>query len=111
MASPDRSPLVVPLGRFAMAGEPLHHIFETPCLQRILLPVHPGLLRGEFRHYRLGGFAQIFADMIEIDQVGALHAESLFRLAHDPRCSVSDRVDMGIRAEAGADRAYENLPT
>jgi hypothetical protein len=36
MALLDRSPLVVHLGRFAMAGEPLQHLFETPCLQRII---------------------------------------------------------------------------
>ena len=47
--------------------------------------------------------------MIKINQVSALWAKLLLHLAHDPWRSVPDRMNAGIRAEAGANRAFEKL--
>jgi hypothetical protein len=48
--------------------------------------------------------------MIKINQVAALRAKVLLHLADDPGRSVPDRVNVGVRAEAGPDRACEKLP-
>ena len=47
--------------------------------------------------------------MIEINQVAALVAELLLDLADDPGRAVADRVNPGVRPEAGANRAGKQL--
>src|SRR5271163_2420209 len=111
MASPYRRLFFVHVGAFAVARQLLQHVRRTPCFERVLLSLHPGLSRGGVRRDRLGGGTQILADMIEINQVAALSAKLLLHLAYDPGSSVSDRVDVGVRAETGPNRAFEKLPS
>src|SRR5271168_4189041 len=82
---------------------------QASSFERVLLRLHPGLLRGGLGRNRFRGVAKILANMIEINQVAALGAKLLLHLAHDPWRSVPDRMNAGIRAEAGPDRAFEKL--
>jgi len=49
--------------------------------------------------------------MIKIDQVAALRGKLLLHLANDPGRSVPDRMNVGVRPEAGPHRACEKLPS
>src|SRR5271168_1069946 len=109
MASAHGSLVVVHFRSFEMTSECLQRLVETPGFERVLLRVDPGLLRGGLGRNRFRGVAQILANMIEINQVAALGAKLLLHLAHDPWRSVPDRMNAGIRAEAGPDRAFEKL--
>src|ERR1700722_15495214 len=109
MASAHGSLVVVHFGRFEMTSECLQRLVEAPGFERVLLRVHPGLSRGGLGRNRFRGVAQILANMIEINQVAALRAKLLLRLAHDPWRSVPDRMNAGIRAEASPNRAFEKL--
>jgi hypothetical protein len=80
-----------------------------PASERILLRVHPGLLRRSVRNDGLAGGAQILANMIKVDQVAALRAELLLHLADDPGRAVSKRMNVGGRPEAGPHRTGEKL--
>src|SRR5271156_2873604 len=104
MASAHWSLVVVHFRRFEMTSECLQRLVETPGFERVLLRLHPGLLRGGLGRNRFRGDAQILANMIEINQVAALGAKLLLHLAHDPWRSVPDRMNAGIRAEAGRNR-------
>src|SRR5271154_891354 len=72
MASAHWSLVVVHFGRFEMTSECLQRLVEAPGFERVLLRVHPGLLRGGLGRNRFRGVAQILANMIEINQVAAL---------------------------------------
>src|SRR5258708_553552 len=109
MASAHWSLVVVHFRSFEMTSEGLQRLVETPGFERVLLRVHPGLLRGGLGRNRFRGVAQILANMIEINQVAALGAKLLLHLAHDPWRSVPDRMNAGIRAEASPNRAFEKL--
>lgn len=109
MASAHRRLIVVYFGSFDVAGERRQRLIETPGFERFLLRVHPGVERRGVLRNRLGGGAQILANMIKINQVAALRAKVFLHLADDPGRSVPDRVDVGGRAEAGPDRACEKL--
>ena len=50
-------------------------------------------------------------DRRKIDQVATLRAKLLFHLADDPGRPVPDHVNVGVRAEAGPDRACKKLPS
>src|SRR4249919_2103860 len=108
MASPHRRLIVVCVGRFDAGSERRQHVVETPGFERFLLRVHPGVF---VWRDRLGGGIQILANMIKINQVAALRAKLLFHLTHDPGRSVPDRVNVGVGAKAGPDRACEKLPS
>ena len=108
MASPHRRLIVVCVGRFDAGSERRQHVVETPGFERFLLRVHPGVF---VWRDRLGGGTQILANMIKINQVAALRAKLLFHLTHDPGRSVPDRVNVGVGAKAGPDRAGEKLPS
>src|ERR1700677_3618494 len=99
MASAHGSLVVVHFGRFEMTSECLQRLVEAPGFERVLLRVHPGLLRGGLGRNRFRGVAQILANMMEINQVAALGAKLLLHLAHDPWRSVPDRMNAGIRTE------------
>src|SRR5271154_3138053 len=109
MASAHWSLVVVHFGRFEMTSECLQRLVEAAGFERVLLRVDPGLLRGGLGRNRFRGVAQILANMIEINQVAALGAKLLLHLAHDPWRSVPVRMNAGIRAEAGPNRAFEKL--
>ena len=66
---------------------------ETPAFERLLLRLHPGVARDRVGRDRCRGGGQVFADVIEINQVAALIAELLLDLADDPGRAVADRVD------------------
>ena len=106
-----RSLPIIYFGCFEMISERLQRMVETPGFERVLLRLHPGSLCGGVRRNRLGGGAQVLADMIKINQVAALEAKLLLHLADDPWRAVPDRVNAGIRAEAGPNRACEELPS
>src|SRR5580704_14758744 len=109
MASAHGSLVVVHFGRFEMTSEGLQRLVEAPGFERVLLRLHPGLSRGGLGRNRFRGVAQILANMIKINQVAALGAKLLLHLAHDPWRSVPDRMNAGIRPEAGPNRAFEKL--
>src|SRR5574340_1731999 len=75
MAGSHGRVLVVGFGRLAMSGERPQDGAETPVFERLLLRLHPGAARGRVGRDRRRGGAQIFADVIEINQVAALVAE------------------------------------
>jgi hypothetical protein len=93
-----------------MTSERPQRLVQAPRFERVFLSVHSGLLRNGVRRDRLGGLAQVLANMIKIDQVAALLAKLLFHLADDPRRAVPDRVNARIHPEAGPHRAREKLP-
>jgi hypothetical protein len=108
MAGSHGRMLVVGFGRLAMSGERPQDGVETPVFERLLLRFHPGVARDPVgRDCRRGG-TQVFADVIEINQVAALVAELLFDLADDPGRAVADRVNPGVRREAGANRVRQS---
>src|ERR1700687_1492698 len=72
MASAHRRLIVVYFGSFDVAGERRQRLIETPGFERFLLRVHPGVKRRGVLRNRLGGGAQILANMIKINQVAAL---------------------------------------
>ena len=72
MAGSHRRALVIDLGGLAMSGERPQDGVEKAALERLLLLLHPGAARGRVGRDRRRGGAQIFADMIEINQVAAL---------------------------------------
>src|SRR5271166_4504175 len=92
-----------------MSGERLQDGVETPAFKRILLGLDPGAPRGRVGRDRFGSSGQVFANVIEINQIAALAAELRLDLADDPGRAVADRVNLGIRPEAGANRAGEHL--
>src|SRR5271156_3528935 len=71
---------VVYFRSFEMTSECLQRLVETPGFERVLLRVHPGLLRGWLGRNRFRGAAQILANMIEINQVVSLGAKLLLHL-------------------------------
>src|SRR5271154_68911 len=95
MAPAHGSLVVVHFRSFEMTSECLQRLVEAPGFERVLLRVHPGLLRGGLGRNRFRGVAQILANMIEINQVAALGAKLLLHLAHDPWRSVPDRMNRG----------------
>ena len=72
MAGSHGRVLVVGFGRLAMSGERPQHGVETPAFERLLLRFHPGVACERVGRDRRRGGAQIFADMIEINQVAPL---------------------------------------
>src|ERR1700746_3074586 len=92
MASAHRRLIVVYFRSFDVAGERRQRPIETPGFKRFLLRVHPGVKRRGVLRNRLGGGAQILANMIKINQVAALRAKVFLHLADDPGRSVPDRV-------------------
>src|SRR5271166_1276022 len=109
MACPHRGLVVARLGRFAMGSEGSQDLVQAPRLQCVLSRLHPGFAGLWLRRDRLGGFAQILANMIEINQIAALGTEPFLDLADDPRRAVPDRVNPRIRPEARPDRAGQEL--
>ena len=109
MAGSHRRVLVVGFGRLAMSDERPQDGVETPAFERLLLRLHPCAARRRVGRDRRRGGAQVFADVIEINQVAALIAELLLDLADDPGRAVADRVNPGVRPEAGANRAGKQL--
>ena len=105
MAGSHGCVLVVGFGRLAVSRKRPHDRVETPASERLLLRLHPGVARDRVGRDRSRGGGQVFADVIEINQVAALIAELLLDLADDPGRAVADRVDPGVRPEAGANRA------
>ena len=100
--------LVVGFGRLAMSVERPQDGVETPVFERLLLRLHPGVARDRVGRDCCRGGAQVFADVIEINQVAALVAELLLDLADDPGCAVADRVNPGVRPEPGANRVRQS---
>src|SRR5574337_876435 len=109
MAGSHGRVLVVGFGRLAMSGERPQDGVETPVFERLLLRLHPGAARGRVGRDRRRGGGQVFADVIEINQVAALVAKPRLDLADDPGRAVADRVNPGVRPEAGANRAGKQL--
>ena len=85
--------LVIDFGGLAISGERPQDGVETPAFERVLLRLHPDAPRGRVGRDRFGGGGQVFANMIEINQIAALVAELLLDLPDDPRCAVADRVN------------------
>jgi hypothetical protein len=108
MAGSHGCVLVVGFGRLAVSRKRPHDSVETPASERLLLRLHPGVARDRVGRDRSRGGGQVFADVIEINQVAALIAELLLDLADDPGCAVADRVDPGVRPEAGANRVRQS---
>ena len=81
--------LVIDFGGLAMSGERSQDGVETPAFKRVLLGLHPGAARGRVGRDGFGGGGQVFANMIEINQIAALVAELLLDLAYsgNPRTS------------------------
>ena len=85
--------LVIDFGGLATSGERAQDGVETAAFERVLLRLHPELaMRGVGRD-RFGGGGQIFANVIEINQITALVAELLLDLTHDPWRAVAERVN------------------
>ena len=64
-----------------MSGERPQDGVETPACERLLLRLHPGAARGRVGREGFRGGAQVFANMIEINQIAALVAELRLDLA------------------------------
>src|SRR6516164_4044230 len=64
MASAHRRLIVVYFGSFDVAGERRQRLIETPGFERFLLRVYPGVKRRGVLRNRLGGGAQILANMV-----------------------------------------------
>ena len=108
MAGSHRRMLVVDFGRLATSGKRPQNGVETSAFERLLLRLHPGAARGRVGRDRFGSSGQVFADVIEINQIAALVAELLLDLADDPGRAVADRVNPGVRPEAGANPHESN---
>ena len=93
MAGSHGRMLVIDFGRLAMSGERAQDGVETPAFERVLLRLHPDLATRGVGRDRFGGGGQIFANVIEINQIAALVAELLLDLADDPWRAVADRVN------------------
>jgi hypothetical protein len=102
MAGPHGRVLVVGFGRLAMSRKRPQDGVETPTFELLLLCLHPGVARGRVGRDRRRGGGQVFADVVEINQVAALIAELLLDLADNPGRAVADRVNPGVRPKAGA---------
>ena len=81
MAGSHGRVLVVDLGRLAMSHKRPQDSVETPASERLLLHLHPSVARDRVGRDGCRGGGQVFADVIEIDQVAALVAELLLDLA------------------------------
>ena len=92
-----------------MSGEGAQDGVETPAFERILLRLHPSLATRGVGGDCFGGGGQIFANVIEINQIAALVAELLLHLTHDPWRAVAESVNPRARPEAGANRARKQL--
>src|SRR5208283_3328969 len=88
--------LVAGFGRLAMSGERPQDGVETPVFERLLLRLHPAVACVRVGRDRCRGGAQVFADVIEINQVAVLVAELRLDLADDPGRAVADRVNPGF---------------
>ena len=77
MAGSHGRALVVDLGGLAMSGERPQDGVETPALECVLLRLHPEAARDRIGRNRCRGGGQVFANMIEINQVATLVAELL----------------------------------
>ena len=84
MAGSHRRMLVVDFGGLAISGERPQDGVETPAFERILLRLQKGAARGRVGRDRFGRSGQVFANMIEINQIAALVAELLLDLPDDP---------------------------
>ena len=71
MAGSHGRVLVIDLGGLAMSGKRPQDGVETPALERLLLRLHPAAARGRVGRDRFRSGGQIFADVIEINQVAA----------------------------------------
>jgi len=71
--------LVVDFGRLATSGKRPQNGVETPAFERLLLRLllrlHPGAPRVRVGRDRFGSSGQVFANVIEINQIAALVAE------------------------------------
>jgi len=76
-----------------------------------LLFVHPGRSCRVIVGNRRGGRTQVFAHMVEIQQVTALRAKLRFDLVCDPRGTIAYRMDRGAPAKAGLCGARQDLLT
>ena len=83
MAGSHGRMLVVDFGRLATSGKRPQNGVETPAFERLLLRLHPGAPRGLVGRDRFGSSGQVFANVIEINQIAALVAELLLDLTHD----------------------------
>ena len=81
---------------------------ETPAFERLLLRLHPSAPRGRVGRDRFGSSGQVFANVIEINQIAALVAELRLDLTHDPGRAVAHRVNLGVRPEACANRVRQS---
>src|SRR5271166_2801659 len=93
MAGSHRRMLVIDFGGLAISGERPQDGVETPAFERVLLRLQNGAARGRVGRDRFGGDGQVFANMIEINQIAALVAELLLDLPDDPWRAVADRVN------------------
>src|SRR5438270_12532240 len=82
-----------------LAGSVLFHL--------LFLFVHPGMLvlSGD----AFGGRSQVFADVIQIDEVSALKSESQFDLLGDPRSAIPHAMDPGRGSRPCSDRTIQQL--
>ena len=108
MAGSHGRVLVIDFGGLAMSRKRPHDGVETPAFERLLLRLHPGVARDRVGRDRFRGSRQVFANMIEINQIAALIAELLLDLADDPGRAVADRVNLGVRPEACANRVRQS---
>ena len=109
MAGSHRRMLVIDFGGLAMSDERPQNGVETPAFERLPLRLDEGAApprvgRDGFRSRR-----QVFANVIEINQIAALVAELLLDLADDPGRAVAESVNPRVRPEAGANRAGGQL--
>jgi hypothetical protein len=49
----------------------------------------------------LCGGGQVFADVVEVQQVAALLSKVFLELVHDPRCAIAHAVDAGAVSQSG----------
>ena len=81
MAGSHGRMLVIDFGGLAMSGERPQAGVETPAFERLFLRLHPGVARDRVGRDGCRGGAQLFADVIEINQIAALVAELLLNPA------------------------------
>ena len=110
MADTNRGLVIAHIETFAVGSQGFQNRVDAPRLQRNFLRLHPDFPGGGVRRDGLRRRAQIFANMVEIDQIAALSAEPFFDLAHNPRRAVAHRVHARIRPEARPNRAGEQPP-
>ena len=108
MAGSHGRMLVIDLGGFAMSGERAQDGVETPALERLLLRLHPGAARGRVGRDRFRSGGEIFADVIEINQVAA-RSPNRASIWPTIQGAPSPTAWTGVRPEAGPHRAGQHL--